>query len=121
MATATSKFRIGKRRLVIFILLGAAALALFWLILNFATLKGNARLGSSYAAHVTCSCRYIEGRSLSDCRKDKEAGMELVRISDDRANKRITAWVPFLASAMAERRGEFGCLQLTEEEIRALK
>ena len=46
--------------------------------------------------------------------------MEIVSISDDPDNKRITASVPFLAEAAAEKRGEFGCLPLTSEEMEAI-
>ena len=46
--------------------------------------------------------------------------MELVSLSDDPENKRVTASVPFLAEAVAERRGDFGCLQLNDKEIEAL-
>lgn len=123
MATATSKFSLGKIGTGRMLLIAAAALlfaALSWLMLNFADLKGNARLGSSYMAHVTCSCRYIQGRSLTDCAKDGEAGTEIVRISDDPANKRVTASVPFLATAMAQHRGQFGCQQLNDAEMDAL-
>ena len=101
---------------------GAAFGALFvlWIVFNFADIKAQAKLGASYGAHVACSCRYIEGRSSASCEKDFEAGMELVSISDDVENKRVTASVPFLAEAVAERRGEFGCIQLNQSEIDAL-
>jgi hypothetical protein len=46
--------------------------------------------------------------------------MEIVRLSDDPEHKRIYASVPFLAKAVAERRGAFGCMQLNEAEIDAL-
>jgi hypothetical protein len=116
MATATSdipsaKGPISKRRMAAYAGIALFVLALAWLAFNFSTLKGNAKLGTGYAAHVTCSCRYIEGRSLEDCAKDMEAGTEIVSISDDPENKRITTSVAF---------GDFGCLQLTDEEIDAL-
>ncbi len=43
--------------------------------------------------------------------------MELVSLSDDPENMRVIASVPFLAKAIAERRGDFGCVQLNEKEI----
>ncbi len=121
MATATSKFPMGKRRIAFIAAIALLAMALIWLMFNFADLKGNARLGSSYMAHVTCSCRYIQGRGLADCAKDGEAGTEIVRISDDPENKRVTASVPFLATAMAQRRGQYGCQQLNDAEMDALR
>ena len=96
------------------------ALLLLWLVFSFAGIKAQAQLGVSYAAHIACSCRYIEGRPLNSCTKDFEPGMEMVSLSDDPDKKRVTASVPFLANAVAERRGEFGCLQLNDKEVAAL-
>jgi len=124
MATATSKpptkdgWPLAKK-----IKYGAAAigaLLVLWLIFNFADIKAQAKLGASYGAHIACSCRYIEGRSLASCEKDFEPGMALVSLSDDPDNERVTASVPLLAEAVAERRGEFGCIQLNQSEIEAL-
>ncbi|MBK6706538.1 MAG: hypothetical protein IPG54_03270 [Sphingomonadales bacterium] len=124
MATATSRplgkdgWPLGRKAKY-----GAAALGamlVLWLIFNFADIKAQAKLGASYGAHIACSCRYIEGRPLASCEKDFEDGMELVSVSDDPDNKRVTASVPLLAEAVAERRGEFGCVQLNQSEIDAL-
>lgn len=125
MATATSnilpaKAPMSKWRMAAYTGIILFTLALLWLAFNFSVLKGNAKLGTGYAAHVTCSCRYIEGRSVKDCAKDMEAGTEIVSIADDPENKRVTTSVAFLATAMAEKRGEFGCVQLTGEEMDAL-
>jgi hypothetical protein len=91
-----------------------------WLLWNWNSIKGQARVGAAYGAHVTCSCRYIEGRDMASCETDKEKGMEMVRLSDDPEKKRVYASVPFLAEAVAERRGAFGCVQLNAAEIEAL-
>jgi hypothetical protein len=96
------------------------ALIVLWLIYNFSDITGQAKLGTSYAAHIACSCRYIEGRPLDACYKDFEPGMGLVSLADDPEHSRVTASVPLLATAVAERRGDFGCLQLNEMEIDAL-
>ena len=112
---APNKWRIAK-----FSGIAVLALLTLWLAYNFSALQGFARLGSHYMAHVTCSCRYIEGRDMASCAKDAEPGTGLVSISDDPANKRVTASVLFLAKAVAEKRGEFGCQQLNTEEIAAL-
>ena len=120
MATATSKSHFGKRRIAVYIALVILIAAIVWFAVNLPALKGNAKLGSAYGAHITCSCRYIEGRSLDDCAKDMEAGMEIVSVSDDPEHKRVTAWVPFLAKSVAELRGKSGCLNLNEAEIEAL-
>jgi hypothetical protein len=124
MATATSpksanppRSRLHTARSVA---LGALALLTLLLVWNWSSIKGQARVGAAYGAHVTCSCRYIQGRDMASCETDKEAGMEIVSLSDDPENKRVTASVPFLAEAIAERRGAFGCVQLNEAEIKAL-
>ena len=124
MATATftpagkwprSRFRTARN-----VALAVVAIGVLWLTWNWGSIKGQAQLGASYGAHVACSCRYIAGRDLKSCETDFEPGMELVSLSDDPENKRITASVPFLAEAVAERRGLFGCVQLNETEIDAL-
>jgi hypothetical protein len=128
MATATSlkpksdapKAPISRAQKIRYGALAVLGLLLLWLVFSFADIKGQAKLGASYAAHVACSCRYIEGRSLDACYKDFEPGMGLVSLSDDPQNKRITAFVPLLAHAVAERRGDFGCQQLNDKEIEAL-
>ncbi len=124
MATATSTQDVkapqpGFKRLKI-VAVGIVVIAALWLIWNWSSIKGQARVGAAYGAHITCSCRYIEGRDMASCETDKEKGMEIVRLSDDPENKRIYASVPFLAEAVAERRGAFGCIQLNEAEIEAL-
>ena len=128
MATATSpkpngeapkaSFTIGQK--IKYAAIAVVALLLLWLVFSFADIKAQAKLGVSYASHLACSCRYIEGRPLDACTKDFEPGMEMVSLTDDPAKKRVTASVPLLASAVAERRGEFGCLQLNDKEVEAL-
>ncbi len=124
MATATSTQDVkahqpGYRRLKI-IAAGTVVIAALWLMWNWSSIKGQARVGAAYGAHITCSCRYIEGRDMASCETDKEKGMEIVMLNDDPENKRVYASVPFLAEAVAERRGAFGCIQLNEAEIEAL-
>lgn len=90
------------------LLLGAALVAglfgLFWKPLN-----SYAETGAAYGARVGCSCRYVGGRSLADCRKDFEAGMELVMLSEDPAARTVTARFPLLASQTATYRDGPGC------------
>ena len=66
--------------------------------------------GAAFGARTACSCRYIAGRSLEDCEKDFEPGMELVFLSDDEDEKSVTATVPLLASQTARYREGFGCV-----------
>ncbi len=124
MATATSTKDVkapqpGFKRLKI-VAVGIVVIAALWLMWNWSSIKGQARVGAAYGAHITCSCRYIEGRDMASCETDKEKGMEIVRLSDDPENKRVYASVPFLVEAVAERRGAFGCIQLNDAEIEAL-
>lgn len=127
MASATStppqnspmRTKVRKRRIAAYAAATVLILGLIWLALNFGGIKSQARLGASYAAHVACSCRYIEGRDLNSCRSDFEPGMELVSVADDPVHKRIIATVPLLAKAVAERRGANGCQQLNDAEMDA--
>ena len=69
-----------------------------------------AELASGYVAHVVCSCRYVGGRDMASCATDLEPGMEIVRMSDDPAAKRVTAWVPGIARRAAHYAGpDYGC------------
>ncbi len=68
-----------------------------------------AQLASGYVAHVVCSCRYVGGRDMASCATDFEPGMEIVKMEDDPAAKRITAWVPAIASRSASYTPEYGC------------
>ena len=68
-----------------------------------------AYLASGYVARVVCSCRYVGGRDMASCATDFEPGMEIVRMSDDPAAKRITAWVPLLGGRSARFTPGYGC------------
>ena len=120
MATASSKPSKNRLRTARNIALVILAILIALLVWNWSSIKGQARVGAAYGAHIACSCRYIEGRDMASCETDKEDGMELVSLSDDPGNKRVYASVPFLAEAVAERRRAFGCVQLTKAEIEAL-
>lgn len=80
-----------------------------WVTLKGSSLGRRADIGSGYVAHVVCSCRYVGNRDMKSCATDFEPGMEIVKMSDDPAAKRITAWVPLLAKHTATYSPEFGC------------
>lgn len=82
-----------------------AALAFYW-----RPLHATALTDASVGARVACSCRFVAGRSLSDCRKDFEPGMRLVMLSEDDAQKSVTARVPLLASQTATFHEGAGCM-----------
>lgn len=77
---------------------------------NRTTIDGYADVGTSYAARVACSCRFVAGRSLEDCEKDKLGGMELVSLSDDTEAKSVTATFPLVTANTATYREGFGCV-----------
>ena len=96
-----SRFR---RWLLLLLVLMGIALAWFW-----RPLGGYARTGAAYGARVACSCRFVGGRSLGDCKKDFEPGMELIVLSEDRQQKSVTARFPLLASETARLQPGEGC------------
>lgn len=74
------------------------------------TLRKTGATGTAYAARVACSCRYVAGRSLDDCGKDKLDGMELVMLSENENSRSVTASIPFVASDTASYREGYGCV-----------
>ncbi|MAY76283.1 MULTISPECIES: hypothetical protein [unclassified Citromicrobium] len=97
-------------RILLIALLVLASIAAIAFFANRTAINGYAVTGAAYAARVGCSCRYIGGRPIGDCAKDKVAGMELVRLSDDPATKSVTATFPLLASQTATYREGYGCV-----------
>ena len=87
------------------LLLAAALLAWFWTPIN-----GYAVTGAAFGARVGCSCHFVGGRSIADCRKDFEPGMALIMLSVDADDKSVTACFPLLASQTATLRDGAGCV-----------
>jgi len=77
---------------------------------NRTTIFGYGDTATSYSARVACSCRFVAGRSLEDCAKDKLAGMELVTLSDDPQARSVTANFPLIAQTTATYREGYGCM-----------
>ncbi len=75
-----------------------------------APISGYAQVSTAYAARVACSCRFVAGRTLEDCAKDKLAGMELVSLSDDKEERSVTARFLLVASDTARMRDGYGCV-----------
>lgn len=93
------------------VLLGAAILAAAALGWYFrAPVLGYAQVSTAYAARVGCSCRFVAGRGMEDCGKDKLAGMELVTMVEDPVARSVTARFPLIASATASWREGYGCV-----------
>lgn len=97
------------RRYVWLIVALVAALAAGWLTYGEQTVR-TSEAATAYAARVGCSCRFVAGRSLGDCAKDKVEGMELVSLSEDSASRSVTATIPFIASDTASFREGYGCV-----------
>lgn len=105
MATAKRSHRIWPRALLAMAVLAGV---LGWIYRE--PVAGYTVTGAAFGARTACSCRYIAGRSLEDCRKDFEPGMELVFLSDDEEAKSVTAYIPLLARDTARYREGFGCI-----------
>lgn len=73
-------------------------------------MKPTVELGVGYGAHVVCSCRYIGGRDMESCYNDYEPGMEMISMTDDPEERRVTASVPLLATRSAQFREGLGCV-----------
>ena len=82
--------------------------ALAWL--NRVPIQGYAGVSTSYAARVACSCRFVAGRDLEDCAKDKLAGMEMVSLSENPDAQSVTASIPFVNATTATNQKGYGCV-----------
>lgn len=94
----------GKRTAAVLLLVLAAMVAWY-----ARPLLATARTGAAYGARVACSCRFVAGRPLGDCRKDFEPGMGLVTLSADEASRRVTARFALLVRQSATYREGWGC------------
>ncbi len=90
------------------LLIGAGCAAL--LVAFREPIGGYAGVATAYSARVACSCRFVAGRSMADCAKDKLAGMEVVTLVDDPVAKSVTARFPLAASTTATYREGYGCV-----------
>jgi len=80
-----------------------------WLGLRYSSTGRQAQLATGYIAHVMCSCRFVGGRDMGSCEGDREPGTEVVQVTEDSANRSITAKVPLLSSRTARFDPEYGC------------
>lgn len=108
MATAKpSGFKQPVSRLFIGAVIVAILLLGYWAY--GAPLVKTAEAGVGYAAKGACSCRFLAGRSMDDCREDKIDGMALIFLSENADAKSVTARVPLVASDTAIFRKGAGC------------
>lgn len=73
-------------------------------------LAEEAQAGTDFGARIACSCHFVEGRPIDQCRTDFEPGMTMVRLSLDEEDSAVVASVPMLASTRASYRKEWGCV-----------
>lgn len=73
------------------------------------SMRRTLELGVGYAARVACGCRFIEGRSLAQCRDDFEPGMAPIRLSENVSARSVTASVPLIARRTATLDPVLGC------------
>lgn len=92
------------------VLAGILVLAASLALLYREPIGGYARTGAAFGARTACSCRYVAGRTLDDCKKDAEPGMEAVFLSEDDETRSVTARVPLIASDTARYRPGYGCV-----------
>jgi len=93
------------------VLLALLVLVTIW---QWGRWREDAQAGSAYAARLTCSCRYVEGRSAESCAQDIAGDAGAVTIAEDAAAKRITGSVLLLGRRSALFRPGFGCLMEAE-------
>ena len=108
MGKAQADRKSGARR--VWWIAGLLALAAAALFAYRGPIRGYAAAGTAYGARVACSCRFVAGRSLEDCAKDKVAGMELIRLSEDEAARSVTASFPLIHSDTARLQDGYGCV-----------
>ena len=99
-----------RRGLLVLAIVIVAGLAWLWRPLGTRALTA-----TSYAARIACSCHYIGGRALADCRKDLLPGMGLVMLSADEEGKSVTARLLPLSSQSAFYRQGPGCVLETTD------
>lgn len=103
---ATGAPRRKRLRWALFVVLALSAAGAFM----WPQLHGYGVTGASYGARVACSCRFVGGRQLGDCRKDFEPGMDLITLSEDPAARSVTARFPLISSQTATYREGWGCV-----------
>lgn len=81
--------------------IGVLALALAGTWVYARSQRPPLELGVGYGARVACACRYIGNRPLDSCYKDFEPGMEVIRLTDDRQTRTVTAYVPLIGPKRA--------------------
>ena len=72
--------------------------------------QGYANAATAYSARVACSCRFVAGRTLEDCSKDRLDGMELVTLVENVGANSVKARFPLISEDTATYREGYGCV-----------
>ena len=80
------------------------------LFVYWGAVRESAQAGTSYSAHLTCSCRFLAGREADDCASQLADGSDFVFTSTDERGRSVTAYVPLIASQTATYREGYGCV-----------
>lgn len=110
MANTNIPRRSGKSSIILWLLLFIIAAIAIAAYVFREPIRGYAGVSTAYSARVACSCRFVAGRSLADCEKDKLAGMELVTLVDNIEAKSVTARFPLVTDSTATYREGYGCV-----------
>jgi hypothetical protein len=105
---SSSRSRIASIGMWLVVLIALATAGAAWAFRE--PIRGYAEVSTAYSARVACSCRFVAGRSLADCTKDKLAGMELVTLVEDTSARSVTARFPLVTSSTATFREGYGCV-----------
>ncbi|MEL6877569.1 MAG: hypothetical protein AAGL68_05655, partial [Pseudomonadota bacterium] len=110
MANTNNSRRTGAPRIAMWLLILVVLVIAVAAFVYREPIRGYADVSTAYSARVACSCRFVAGRSLEDCEKDKLAGMELVTLVDDVDAKSVTARFPLVSNTTAFYREGYGCV-----------
>ena len=94
-----------RRNLALGLAAGVAAILLY---LGWNTMDA-AAVGAAAMAKVTCSCVFVEQRTLAACRSDDPPGFEGIDVRIDEAGKAATASVMGLLHRRAVYSSSYGC------------
>ena len=93
--------------------LGVGTLALVLLALGYTRFYVPTRfavdIGAGMLAKQVCSCVYIAGRSVEDCRADEMAALDPIELEVLDPPGRVRASVPFFGERTALHRPGLGC------------
>ena len=92
----------------VLLILAVAIAGLLWFFRE--PVGGYSGVSTAYMARVGCACRFIGGRDMEDCAKDRLSGMELVSMSEDAEAQSVTARFALMSPATATYREGYGCV-----------